>query len=272
MESWGTSPSRARGKPSCAFILVPPPPYSFLQLAALVGRWRRKRAGCSAADPEKRQQRADRRTTNDRWDLNRARSPLLRLPPEIRNKIYRLLLAARRIHVHHDPKTSSFHCVALRPTANPWTYKRHHVLSRGLTLLVRVCRQLYHETELLPYRECVWSWQTPGLMERYLLTERRMGVAQRRAVREVCVRGIRGFGNLSRRVRGVLGGLEVVWFWEGRDRGKGDGDGLGAGFVRLSRGGGRRLVSGDQIDAGCCLGKTATGWTMRRVIDDTTHE
>ncbi|GKT63971.1 hypothetical protein ColTof4_04482 [Colletotrichum tofieldiae] len=205
----------------------PPPPYSFLQLAALVGRWRRKRAGCSAADSEKRQQRADRRMTNDRWDLNRARSPLLRLPPEIRNKIYRLLLAARRIHVRHDPKTSSFHCVALRPTANPWTYKRHHILSRGLTLLVRVCRQLYHETELLPYRECVWSWQTPGLMERYLLTERRMGVAQRRAVREVCVRGIRGFGNLSRRVRGVLGGLEVVWFWEGRDRGKGGGDGLG---------------------------------------------
>ncbi|KZL65259.1 hypothetical protein CT0861_10694 [Colletotrichum tofieldiae] len=163
----------------------------------------------------------------EQWDLNRARSPLLRLPPEIRNKIYRLLLAARRIHVRHDPKTSSFHCVALRPTANPWTYKRHHILSRGLTLLVRVCRQLYHETELLPYRECVWSWQTPGLMERYLLTERRMGVAQRRAVREVCVRGIRGFGNLSRRVRGVLGGLEVVWFWEGRDRGKGGGDGLG---------------------------------------------
>ncbi|KZL63257.1 wd domain-containing protein [Colletotrichum incanum] len=136
------------------------------------------------------------------WDLNRARSPLLRLPPEIRNKIYRLLLAARRIHVHHDPKTSSFHCVALRPTANPWTYKKHHLLSCGLTLLVRVCRQLYHETELLPYRECVWSWQTPGLMERYLLTERRMGVAQRRAVREVCVRGIRGFGNLSRRSHG----------------------------------------------------------------------
>ncbi|KAK1976256.1 hypothetical protein LZ30DRAFT_637178, partial [Colletotrichum cereale] len=150
------------------------------------------------------------------WDLNRARSPLLRLPPEVRNSIYRHLLAARRIHVRHDPRTSSFHCVALRPAANPWAYKRRHVLGRGLTLLVRVCRQLYHETELLPYRECVWSWQTPGLMERYLLTERRMGAAQRRAVREVCVRGVRGFGNLSRRVRGVLAGLEVVWFWEGR--------------------------------------------------------
>ncbi|KAK6213226.1 hypothetical protein QIS74_09228 [Colletotrichum tabaci] len=154
------------------------------------------------------------------WDLNRARSPLLRLPPEIREQIYRLLLAARRIHVRHDPRTSTFHCVALRPAANPWDHGPRHMLSRGLTLLVRVCRQLYHETELLPYRECAWSWQTPGLMERYLLTERRMGLAQRRAVREVCVRGVRGFGNLSRRVRGVLGGLEVVWFWEGKGRGR----------------------------------------------------
>ncbi|KAK1625206.1 hypothetical protein BDP81DRAFT_483905 [Colletotrichum phormii] len=172
------------------------------------------------------------------WELNRNQSPLLRLPPEIRNKIYRLLLSNMGIHVLHDPKTGSFHCLALRAGANPWTCvptttspTRHileperdtpktkkkrsrPVLGRGLTLLVLVCRQLYHETELIPYRECAWSWATPGLMERYLLTERRMGIAQRRVLREVCVRGIQGFGNCSRRVRGVLGGLEVVWFWE----------------------------------------------------------
>ncbi|OHF01998.1 hypothetical protein CORC01_02577 [Colletotrichum orchidophilum] len=172
------------------------------------------------------------------WELNKTQSPLLRLPPEIRNKIYRLLLSNIGIHVLHDPKTGSFHCLVLRPGANPWTCvpttttmtstmtidttpknkrkkrgsTRHEpVLGRGLTLLVLVCRQLYHETELMPYRDNAWSWQTPGLMERYLLTERRMGFAQRRVLREVCVRGIAGFGNCSRRVRGVLGGLEVVW-------------------------------------------------------------
>ncbi|OLN90039.1 Vacuolar protein sorting-associated protein 41-like protein [Colletotrichum chlorophyti] len=155
------------------------------------------------------------------WDLNRNTSPILRLPPEIRNKIYRILLSSRRIHVQHDPKTGSFHCVALRPAANPWAYKKHHVLSKGMTLLAAVCRQLYHETDLIPYGECVWSWQTPGLMERFLVTERRLGALQRRAVREVCVRGLRGFGNFGRRVRGVLGGLEVVWFWEGGSRGEG---------------------------------------------------
>ncbi|KAI3558572.1 hypothetical protein CABS03_08470 [Colletotrichum abscissum] len=178
------------------------------------------------------------------WELNRTQSPFLRLPPEIRNKIYRLLLSNMGIHVLHDPKTGSFHCLTLRPGANPWTSvpattssptrqivdpergdtttktstkkkrssrQQAAVLGRGLTLLVLVCRQLYHETELIPYRENAWSWATPGLMERYLLTERRMGFAQRRVLREVCVRGIAGFGNCSRRVRGVLGGLEVVW-------------------------------------------------------------
>ncbi|KAF9871249.1 hypothetical protein CkaCkLH20_11170 [Colletotrichum karsti] len=184
------------------------------------------------------------------WDLNATVSPLLRLPPEIRNKIYSLLLSSRRIHVMHDPKTSGFHCVTLRPAANPWTYVencddehdhdsdgenqekkknrrnghnkrkskrkgKRHLLSRGLTLLSPVCRQLYHETDLMPYRECAWSWATPGLMERFLLTERRWGVLQRRSVREVCVRGIPGYGNLSRRLRVFLGGLEVVWFWDG---------------------------------------------------------
>lgn len=147
-----------------------------------------------------------------RWDLNQTRSPLLRLPPEIRNKIYRLLLASRRIHVLHDPRTRSFHCVSLLRAANPWRYRPRHLLSRGMTLLGPVCRQLYHETDLMAYGENTWSWQTPGVMERFLVTERRLSVAQRRAVREVCVRGIPG--TLGRRVRGLLGGLEVVWFWE----------------------------------------------------------
>ncbi|KAK1709725.1 uncharacterized protein BDZ83DRAFT_591797 [Colletotrichum acutatum] len=164
------------------------------------------------------------------WELNRTQSPFLRLPPEIRNKIYRLLLSNMGIHVLHDPKTGSFHCLALRPGANPWTCAA--VLGRGLTLLVLVCRQLYYETELIPYRENAWSWATPGLMERYLLTERRMGFAQRRVLREVCVRGIAGFGNCSRRVRGVLGGLEIVWFWEGTgNAGQGQGKGGLGGWV-----------------------------------------
>ncbi|KAF4416762.1 hypothetical protein CFRS1_v004019 [Colletotrichum fructicola] len=112
------------------------------------------------------------------YALNASTSPLLLLPPEIRNKIYALLLAHRRIHVLHAPRAHppKFHCLTLRASANPWTHKRRHVLSRGMTLLAGVCRQLYRETDLIPYRECVWSWGSVAVMERFLVAERRLGI------------------------------------------------------------------------------------------------
>ncbi|KAH9225385.1 hypothetical protein K456DRAFT_1809545, partial [Colletotrichum gloeosporioides 23] len=148
------------------------------------------------------------------YALNASTSPLLLLPPEIRNKIYALLLAHRRIHVLHAPRAHppKFHCLTLRASANPWAHKRRHVLSRGMTLLAGVCKQLYRETDLIPYRECVWSWGSVAVMERFLVAERRLGWVQRRVLREVCVKGR---GGAWKRCRGVLGGLEVVWFWEG---------------------------------------------------------
>ncbi|KAF5494615.1 hypothetical protein CGCS363_v009170 [Colletotrichum siamense] len=93
------------------------------------------------------------------YALNASTSPLLLLPPEIRNKIYALLLAHRRIHVLHAPRAHppKFHCLTLRASANPWAHKRRHVLSRGMTLLAGVCRQLYRETDLIPYREFLHS-------------------------------------------------------------------------------------------------------------------
>ncbi|KAH6668130.1 hypothetical protein F5X68DRAFT_216776 [Plectosphaerella plurivora] len=166
------------------------------------------------------------------WETNQKTSPLLCLPPEIRNRIYELVLANHRIHVLHTPlpkKTGvapgetprgGFHCIILHRRANPFgpdKLKARHVLARGLTLLSPVCRQLYHETALIPYATGTWSFASPGLMERYLLLERRLPVLQRRAVRRLVVRGIQGNGTLSRRMRLYLGGLEVVWFWEPRN-------------------------------------------------------
>lgn len=51
-------------------------------------------------------------------------------------------------------------------------------------------------------------------MERYLLLERRLPLLQRRAVRTLVVRGIKGNGTLSRKMMLYFGGLEVVWYWE----------------------------------------------------------
>lgn len=86
-----------------------------------------------------------------------------------------------------------------------------------MTLLSPVCRQLYHETALIPYATGTWSFASRGLMERYILLERRLPVLQRRALRRLVMRGIQGNGTLSRKMRLYLGGLEVVWFWEPRN-------------------------------------------------------
>lgn len=92
--------------------------------------------------------------------------------------------------------------------------KASHVLSRGLTLLAPVCRQLYHETDLIPYATCTWSFASPSVMERYLLLERRLPVLQRRAVRRLVVKGVRGNGTLSKKTKVFWGGLKVIWYWD----------------------------------------------------------
>ncbi|KAF2831193.1 hypothetical protein CC86DRAFT_271354, partial [Ophiobolus disseminans] len=56
-------------------------------------------------------------------------SPLLRLPGEIRNAIYKYALCHRVINVNGDPTTSSL---------------------LGLT---RTCRQIYNQTEILLYSQ-----------------------------------------------------------------------------------------------------------------------
>lgn len=57
-----------------------------------------------------------------------------------------------------------------------------------LTLLSGVCRQLYHETALLPQKLNTWSFETMHLMERYFLKENKMPLQQRRALQTLYCR------------------------------------------------------------------------------------
>lgn len=77
-----------------------------------------------------------------------AQSPLLRLPPEIRNNIYSLVLSGAIIHP--DP-----HYVEEDQSANIYQVARSissggHPSPQRFDLL-RVCRQIYIETAALPY-------------------------------------------------------------------------------------------------------------------------
>ncbi|KAH8882949.1 hypothetical protein GQ53DRAFT_883776 [Thozetella sp. PMI_491] len=159
------------------------------------------------------------------WQLNRDDSPFLRLPPEIRNRIYELLLSVGQINVHYVPwvhksKTQStkggFGCQLLRREQNPFTPKRDGQPGagagriRGLTLLSGVCRQLYHETVLLPYQLNAWSFENNYVMERFVLKERRLSRFQRRAIHTLYVKD-----GLNPAMEKFFGGLKVLLLGDG---------------------------------------------------------
>ena len=74
---------------------------------------------------------------------NTAQSPFLRLPAEIRNMVY--------YHVFHGAIYGDF---AFLPTSSPYLdryIKCTHYNGYTMRILL-VCRQIYHETALLPYK------------------------------------------------------------------------------------------------------------------------
>jgi len=79
-----------------------------------------------------------------------------------------------------------------------------------MTLLSPVCRQLYLETALLPYKLNAWSFENKSVMERYVVREKRLPLPQRRAIRTLYVNG-----PMSKSLEKFFGGLEVIVWKEG---------------------------------------------------------
>ncbi|KAK4142559.1 uncharacterized protein C8A04DRAFT_29836 [Dichotomopilus funicola] len=173
-------------------------------------------------------------------ERNQQLSPLLRLPPELRNRIFELILDVGQINVcykrwehrsrttktgqrSHETVNGGFYCRILDKHQNPWRHPRDGVRPspssipttasslpsprprRGMTLLSPVCRQLYHETALLPFRLNAWSFDSSHTMDRYILKEKRLPLAQRRAIRLLYAQTV-----LTSPVEKYFGGLEVI--------------------------------------------------------------
>lgn len=84
------------------------------------------------------------------------------------------------------------------------------LMGARLTLLSGVCRQLYHETVLLPQKLNTWSFETLHLMERYILKENRMPLQQRRALHTLYCRE-----RLPKDVQKKLKWLKVIVWKDG---------------------------------------------------------
>lgn len=76
---------------------------------------------------------------------------------------------------------------------------------RGLKLLSPVCRQLYHETALLPFRLNAWSFESLHVMDRFVMKEKRLALPHRRAIRLLYSQTV-----LPAAVEKYFGGLEVI--------------------------------------------------------------
>jgi hypothetical protein len=72
---------------------------------------------------------------------NATQSPLLRLPAELRNKIFKLAVGGHTIHLYHT--STLFHTSV---TDLKILYRDRHCFA-----LLSVCRQIYLETALLPF-------------------------------------------------------------------------------------------------------------------------
>lgn len=138
---------------------------------------------------------------------NETQSPLLRLPAELRWAIYEHMLGDKTICVrfasHKWTKSQrsgtkqwvyethgGFHCTVFNGReANPFLLgSGKSIGTGGFTLLSGVCRQLYQETATLPFQLNTLAFESPLVMERYLMKERRLSLPLRRAIKTLFVR------------------------------------------------------------------------------------
>lgn len=85
------------------------------------------------------------------FHINATESPLLRMPPDIRNRIYTYTLGDRHAWYH-------FFLSAFRPVCFP-----------GIELL-RTCRQLYSETRILPFFYNTYAFYDSGALNHWIAT------------------------------------------------------------------------------------------------------
>ncbi|KAF2258995.1 hypothetical protein CC78DRAFT_621388 [Lojkania enalia] len=138
------------------------------------------------------------------WARNARESPLLRLPAELRMKIYEYVLGGgntiRIEQVMLDCGTAgelgltptfAWGCSVFPPGTDHYNITPNHMpcgvqAARSFTLLNGVCRQLYKETATLPYILNKWaddyvlSW---SVLYQYSFVEKRLPPPQRRAIR-----------------------------------------------------------------------------------------
>ncbi|KAF2109937.1 hypothetical protein BDV96DRAFT_604417 [Lophiotrema nucula] len=142
------------------------------------------------------------------WTHNQVASPLLRLPAELRMRIYDFLYPKGGTILieelkDHAGKSLGFGCRICEASTDPWRArgKREDKMNpnsdsltpftTSMTLLNGVCRQLYRETALLPYARNSWGpgdgeialWNSHTSFSSYVVVQKRLPLPHRKAIR-----------------------------------------------------------------------------------------
>ncbi|KAF2709553.1 hypothetical protein K504DRAFT_467518 [Pleomassaria siparia CBS 279.74] len=168
----------------------------------------------------------DTSVAGELWDLNQTSSPLLRLPEAVRSRVFGLALGGNTISIHFRtwkefvmngrPSLAphfKYHATVYNGHVNPYALTGPEAkVSEGYTLLNGVCRQLYLETNILPYRFNTWGFESSLTMWNFLVVERTLSQAQRKGIREVVVKRDLPEKNLMEFMGGLERGLLVLAF------------------------------------------------------------
>ena len=182
------------------------------------------------------------------YNANATKSPLLRLPPEVRNRIWTFLLGERSIHVHSSMlkgRPIVLHRVCAAEVSDDETARmikehnkgddapewfatfdvRHQHCSfwsynaqaRGSGLSLRalaVCRQIHQEAALLPYQRNTFSFDSLNSVAPFLQS---LYSAQAHAIESISLAG--SGGRITRTLQGLIrtklkGLRSLTWFIE----------------------------------------------------------
>jgi hypothetical protein len=83
-----------------------------------------------------------------------------------------------------------YHCTVFSRITNPFKERQQHYVkvSKGFTLLNNICRQLYLETAVLPYKLSIIAFDSNNIMVNFLLHEQRLSRSQRHGLKQIIVR------------------------------------------------------------------------------------
>lgn len=143
------------------------------------------------------------------YEQNAAKSPLLRLPPELRNRMYRLVLGDRTLHISPSAESGLYkgsvciadlddhedaqHIKAKHSEEHDSYWVRHKACGSRQKLvrtadmqlatnILQVCREIHAEAALIPFQDNTFSFSEMGAVEPFL---REIVPAQARAIQAI---------------------------------------------------------------------------------------